>query len=377
MPLSPLHNKTAIVGVGFTPIARHGDRSLTSFAVEAALDAIRDAGLTPQEIDGYVGCPNAPNASAAHADGVDEVSAGLVVRTLGIQDAGWVVDVNGLPTAAMVTAAQALHAGACSYVLIVRAMWNPQGTRYNQNRRTGAAGAEQFTLPYGLGSGGGPHALRLQRYLHENAATREELFEVVNAGRTHAQLNTVAYWKGRPLSLEDYMNARWIYEPLCLFDCDIPVTAAGALVMTTAERARDLPHKPAYIAGYASTHQPMSTIFETSGVDRKDVQVAQIYDGFAPFVWYWLEALGFCAPGEAHAFTRDGNIQLGGKLPVNTFGGNLGEGRLHGFGHVREGALQIMGRAGQRQVPNAEHCLLAVGQLTPGLTRYLVMLSAG
>jgi acetyl-CoA acetyltransferase len=83
-------------------------------------------------------------------------------------------------------------------------------------------------------------------------------------------------------------------------------------------------------------------------VARQDVQVAQVYDGFSPFVWYWLEALGFCGKGEAHSFTRDGRIQLGGSLPINTFGGNLGEGRLHGFGHVREGALQVMGRAGER-----------------------------
>lgn len=377
MPLSEIHNKTAIVGVGFTPLLRHGDRSLTSFGLQAALAAIEDAGLKPEDIDGYVGSPNAPNASADHADGVDEVSAGLMVRSLGLTDATWVVDVNGLPTASIVTAAQALHAGACNYALIVRAMWNPMGTRYNQNRKSGASGADQYTLPYGLGSGGGPHALALQRYMHQYSATREELFEVVNADRTHARLNPWAYWKDRELTLEDYQNARWVYEPLCLFDCDIPVTAAGALVMTTAERARDLPHKPAYIAGYASTHQRDGSIFEASGVARQDVQVAQIYDGFSPFVWYWLEALGFCGKGEAHSFTRDGRLQLGGSLPVNTFGGNLGEGRLHGFGHVREGALQVMGRADQRQVPSVEHCLLAIGQLTPGLTRYLVMLSAG
>mgnify|MGYP001594291339 FL=1 len=116
-------------------------------------------------------------------------------------------------------------------------------------------------------------------------------------------------------------------------------------------------------------------MFDAAGIGRKDVGVGQIYDGFSHFVWYWLEQLGFCGPGEAHNYIQNGRIGMGGELPLNTFGGSLGEGRLHGFGHVREAAYQIMGRAGERQVPDAKHCVVAVGVGVPGNISTYLMLS--
>ena len=221
------------------------------------------------------------------------------------------------------------------------------------------AGPEQFTIPYGLGAAGGRFALWLQRYMHEYGATREELFEVARIARENAQRNPRAIWHGaKPLTLDDYLTSRWVYEPMCLFDADMPVTAAGAFVMTTAERAQDLPHA-ALLASYG-VNRP-ERVFAEAGITPADVQVAQIYDGFSLMVWNWLERLGFCGPGEAHAFTQGGRIARGGSLPLNTFGGSLGEGRLHGMGHVREAALQAMGRAGDRQVPNVRHSLVQVG----------------
>lgn len=360
------------MGVGYTPVVRHSHRSVGSLAVEAALGAIADAGLTPGDIDGYVGCPRASSA----ADGLEEVSRGFMVGELGLREPRWAVDVDGLPTDGLLVASQALQTGACRYALVAGTAFSGSGARQQARGKTYGAGADQYTLPYGLGAAGGTHALRLQRYMHDYGTTREELFAVIEGQRQHAQLNPYAYWKDRDLALDEYLYSRWIYEPLCLLDCVIPVTAAGALVVTTADRAKDLPHQPAYIAGFANTRQPGSAIFESSGVDRKDVQVAQLFDGFSPFVWYWLEALGYCGIGEAHSFTQDGRIRLGGALPVNTFGGDLGEGPLRGLGHLREAAVQVMGRGGDRQVQDVEHCLVAVGQFTPGLIRYLVMLSA-
>jgi acetyl-CoA acetyltransferase len=366
---SAIRNKTAIIGVGYTPLVRHPERSPDSFALEAALGAIADAGLTPADIDGYAGCPmGAPG----------DVPSNSMLRALGLKEPPWVFDVQGGPTHGLATAMHALHAGFCRYALVLMVMSN------QANRRSGngpgpfmVAGPSQFSLPYGLGGGGGQFALGLKRYQHEYGGSREQLFNVVKAARRHAHLNPRAYWRDRELTLEEYLNSRWIYEPLCLFDCDLPLNAAGAVVLTTADRAKDAPNGAAYIEAYASTSEPGDAIFRAAGIARKDVSVAQLYDGFSPIVWSWLETFGFCGPGEAPAFCEGGRIELGGELPVNTFGGNLGEGRLFGFGHIREAAMQVMDRAGERQVSGAAHCVVALGQPNPGIARYIFMFGRG
>lgn len=355
------HGQVAIVGIGSTEVVRHSDRSLGRLAVEAALAAIADAGLTRDDIDGYVGSPAAPNVSAVHADGLDEVSSAFMAGALGLKDATWCVDMEGMATGMVVAAAQALASGTCRYVVAVRALYNPADRHYSLATSEVAGGPAQFTLPYGLGPGGGRFALWLRRYMHDFGATRADLFEIARAARRNARLNPLAIWRaGDDLSLDDYMQARWICEPMCLFDSDMPVTAASAVVLTTADRARDLPHKPAYVASFANVVSPRR-VFDQVGIGPADVQVAQIYDGYSVMVWNWLEKLEFCGLGEAHQFTKGGRIELGGELPLNTFGGALGEGRLHGMGHLREAALQAMGRAGPRQVPDVRYSLVQVG----------------
>ena len=368
-----LRNRTAIVGVGYTPMARKTDKSLAVVAIDAAVDAIADAGLAPGDIDGYAGTPKAPNASALHWDGVDEISERYIAAALGL-NLRWAADANrGVVADGVVAGLMALITGAANYVLCVRAMYDRPGVRYAASDREAAGGPEQFTAPYGVGIGA--ISLWLQRYMHDYGATREDLFNVVGTLREHAQLNPCAYWRGKPLTLDDYLGARWVYEPMCLYDYDIPVTGAGAVVLTTSDRATALPHRPAYVAGFANTRDRGDAVFAESGVDRGAVQAAQLYDGFSPIVWMWLEKLGFCGRGEAHEFTRDGRIKLGSELPVTTFGGSQGEGRLHGMGHVREGAMQVMGRAGERQVPGLENCLVALGfDAVPG---WVLMLSRG
>jgi acetyl-CoA acetyltransferase len=349
----------AVIGVSSTPIERATTRSITDIAIEAVLSAVSDAGIALDHVDGYVGCPDAPNPTAAHADGFDEISCRFMVATLGLQKASWYQDVEGMATGMVAAAAHALAAGTCKYIVGVRALYNPRDRRYSATEATHVAGPQQFKIPYGLGAAGGRFALWLQRYMHDYGATREELFEIARNARENARRNPLAIWNGSPeLTLEQYASSRYIYEPMCLYDADMPVSGAVAFVMTSAERAVHAPHA-AYLASFAVNDA--RRLFEGAEISPQDVQVAQLYDGFSLMVWDWLERLGFCRPGEAHAFTQNGRISRTGSLPLNTFGGALGEGRLHGAGHLREAVLQAMGRAEQRQIDDVRHSLVQVG----------------
>jgi acetyl-CoA acetyltransferase len=370
-------NETAIVGIGGTRMERRPGRSLGALALDAALAAIEDAGLTPADIDGYAGTPPGVNLTAHHWDGVDEISGTYVVNGLDLKNVRWIIDsTKGLTCDAVVEAVHALNAGAVTHVLIVRGMYVPTNVRYAEQGLAEAGGAVQFMAPYGAASGILRAAMELQSYMHAYGATKADLYHVAKTLRDHALRNPWSYWYGKkPLTEDEYLSARMIFDPMCLFDCDIPTTGAGAVVMTTADRARHLRHKPAYVRALATAAEGYKNVWPKSGLTPRDVQVAQIYDGFLPFFWEWLENLEFCGPGEAHAFTRDGNITFGGRLPYTTFGGSLCEGRLHGMGHLREGALQVMGRAGERQVPNVQHSLVTMGsKRVPGAA---IMLDAG
>jgi acetyl-CoA acetyltransferase len=182
-----------------------------------------------------------------------------------------------------------------------------------------------------------------------------------------------SYWHGRPISADDYLDARVIADPVGVLDCDLPVDGVAAFVLTTAERARDLPHRPVYVAGYAQgsprrprlpTHWPLDDIMEAgfeiarrleaaAGMSLAEVDLPQLYDGFSPFVYFWLEALGYCPVGEAHRFVQDGGIATGHGLPVLSGGGALGNGRMHGVPQMLECYLQLSRRAGDRQLPQA------------------------
>ncbi len=371
----PNPQRPAIVGVGYTELVRQSSEGLAAIAARAALAAIDDAGLTVADIDGYVSAPAATNASARHVDGVDEVSAGLMVSELGLRPA-WAEDLTGFPPAVIERAAQALAAGDCRYLVFVRALYNPVGVRYQATDRPLVSGPEQFMLPYGISMAGGRHSLWLLRYMHDFGATRTELFTVVANARANAALNPHAFWRNRPLELGDYLDSRWIYEPMCIFDCDMPVTGAGAIILTTADRAADRPHRPAYISAIAPNHPADGTLLHSLGIGRADLQSAQLYDGYSHFVWYWLEQAGLVGRGEAHTFVHEGRTALRGEFPVNTSGGSLGEGRLHGFGHLREAAMQVMGRAGERQVPNLQNCLVVAGPGYPGLPAPALLITA-
>jgi acetyl-CoA acetyltransferase len=275
----------------------------------------------------------------------------------------------------IIEAANALIAGASDYVLIWRAMHRPDarpaGTvSVGAPRATGDA---QFMAPWGCSSIVQWHALAWQRYMHRFGATREALAALALNSRRNANLNPRAFFFSQPMSREDYFNARWIAEPLCLYDCDVPIDGCVALVMTTAERARGLKNPPAYIAGWGQNTAPRRTLlhyalddymecggslarklWSSADLGPGDMDAAELYDGFNPSTLYWLEAAGFCHLGEGGSFVQNGRIALEGELPLNTFGGSLSEGRMHGMGHIAEAVRQVTGRAEQRQLKHAE-----------------------
>ncbi|MEZ5650695.1 MAG: hypothetical protein R3E87_09140 [Burkholderiaceae bacterium] len=363
----------AIIGFGGSEIVRRSDRGITAFGLDAAIAALADAGLDRDEIDGYVGAPWAPAADAVSADGADELTFRTLLPALGLENARFAQDLHKAFATDMVqSAALALKAGQCRYVLGVRAMANLNVPAPGAGAQPEQAfGVGQYSMPYGYHIAGARFATRLRRYMADHGVTREDLFETVSLHRRHARLNPLAIWRDKPLSRDQYLEAPMIASPHCLFDCDMPVYGAAAFVMA---RAADVPAgaRPAWVSGWSGQYRPHD-VFERSGLSPVDVSACQLYDGFSSMVYEWLEAFGFVPAGQAARFIRDGHAEIGARLPLNTFGGSLGEGRLHGIGHLREAYLQVSGRAGERQLRQADHCLVQIG---PYDLSSFVMLSA-
>ena len=365
--------KVAIAGVGFSAIDRRTRTPLGAYALSAAKAAVEDCGLSLKDVDGLATYPPAPFVGAVNRDGEDIITVEFFLNRPEFGEIKWYSQAGeGLVVTAVRDAVNALIAGACTYALVWRAMYVPPGT-YGRGELDAVVGDDQFTAPYGCISPLQWHALVYRHYLDTYGAKREAMAALVLNSRRNANRNDHAIFAERTLSQEEYLAARMISEPLCLFDCDVPVTACVAVVLTTAERARDLPRPPAYVAAasqqtanrsipihytltdHIASGRPFADrLWADAGRGPKDMSAVQLYDGFAPSTWYWLESAGFCGRGEAHAFVQDGRIALDGELPDNTFGGALSQGRLHGMGHLAEAVLQVSDRAGPRQIPGAE-----------------------
>jgi acetyl-CoA acetyltransferase len=365
--------KIAVSGVGFSNITRSAETPLAAHALQAAQAAVEDSGLAMSDIDGLATYPELPARGHAIVDGISVVSVNCMMAMLKLPNLSWHVQVDTVNIGGAVQQAiNALLAGVCKYALVWRAMHNPRGT-YQNLPGAYAHGPDQFTAPYGFGGPGQGMAVAYTRWLEKHNQNREKMATLAVTQRKHANKNPRAYFYNTPLTREDYLNSRMIAYPFCLFDCDIPVQGAAAIVLTTAERARDLLPRPAYIAGYgqrmvfevagrigslsdymAAGSSSSRLTWERSGFTPKDVDVAQIYDGFSASVIYGLESYGFCGEGEALDFIQDGRIELDGELPLNTFGGSLSAGRIHGLWQIIEGAQQASGRAEERQVKDVK-----------------------
>jgi acetyl-CoA acetyltransferase len=365
-------NRVAVVGYAQSQAQRHASSSLGALTVETAREAIADAGLAVANVDGFVTASLFPTAGAhAAVDGISLVSANWLAEHLGVNPryAAGFQGFGQLP-GAVALAVNAVVSGAADYVLVHRALHNPTGS-YHANPMTEARGAQQWTVPQGYFGPLAMIALPYAEYLQRYGATREAMAAVVSEARKSGARIAWSYWHDRPLPVEEYLSEPMITDPICRLDCDIPVDGVACFLFTSVERARDLPHAPVYVAGYATgapvrhrlpLHWPLDDIMEVgaetarrlwerSGVGPTEVDLPQVYDGFSPFVYLWMESLSLCPVGEAHQLALDGGIDSDrtGALPVLSGGGALGNGRMHGVPQMLECYLQLSGRAGVRQ----------------------------
>ena len=351
---------------------KHDTRPLGALTVDTARSAIRDAGLDVDMVDGFVTGSLFPSAGSHSAeDGVSLVSANWLAQSLGINPryAAGFQGFGQIP-GAVALAVNAIASGAANYVVMHRALHNPKGS-YHGNVMREAGGGQQWTAPQGYFGPISMIALPYNEYLQRYGASREAMATVLIEARKNGARIPWSYWHDQPLSREEYLSAPMISDPICRYDCDIPVDGAAVFVFTSADRARDLPHRPVYVSGYATgspttnrlpLHWPLDDImgvgaetarrlWNSSGIGPTDVDLPQVYDGFSPFVYFWLEALGLCPVGEAHRFIEGGGIDSDRPdgLPVLSGGGALGNGRMHGIPQMLECYLQLSRRAGDRQ----------------------------
>ena len=368
---------TAIVGIAQTEFSKHLEPNECELACQVIVDACADAGIDPSEIDGL---------ASYTMEATEEVD---IVRNIGSGEITFFSQVGyggGAGCGVVGHAAMAVATGQAEVAVAWRSRKRGSGPRPWTNTSTQLRVPGQWTRPYGLLRPVDEIAMLTRRYMHEYGATRDHLANVAMAVRAHANRNPAAMMYSKPMSRDDYMAARWISEPLCLFDNCLETDGALACVITTAERARDLRHTPAYVHAFAQglppEHQTMVNFFNddpltgpawacarrlwaNAAFGPQDVDVAQIYDAFTPLILLSLEGYGFCKRGDAPGFTEDGNLEWGrGSLPVNTSGGGLSEAYVHGFNLINEGVKQLRG-ASTSQIEGAETCLVTSGEGVP------------
>lgn len=384
-----LTDRVIISGVGQSAIGRRLGRGGLDLTVEACLAAVADAGLTLAEIDGLTTYPGASQPGV----GFSGASLRDIHDALGIKP-NWVAGGVESPgqLGAVVDAMLAVAGGLADHVLCWRSIW--EGTAQGSGRRKGygsgmgrPSGLLGWQLPFGA-TAANLAGLQIRARMLRYGLTREQLASVAIAQRAHAAFNPAAIYS-EPLDLETYLEARMVSDPLCMLDCDIACDGATAFVVSRSEHAAQVDHPAVTVEALDCAHHDRftweggdditrissrwSTIWERTDFTAADVDVASLYDGFSVFVLCWLEDFGFCPVGESGSWIADpARISLGGELPINTAGGQLSGGRLHGFGHLHEACLQIRGDAGARQVAGAGLAAVGVGAANSGTTAMLL-----
>ncbi|MGE3621094.1 MAG: thiolase family protein [Acidimicrobiia bacterium] len=371
-----MNGAVAITGVGYSDaIGRDTGFSEGQLALQACRAAIADAGLEIADVDGLSMFPHRNSPPSPYAG----PPLNYVQRSLGMRHLSWWQAYSGehAQLGAMVGSMDALAAGRCNHVVCYRAHL-AQTRRYTVGGAdpTQAFDEDEFALPYGAGGGTARGALWAARYMARHDVSQVELGSVSINGRAHAVHNPRAWWR-TPVTIDDYLRSRWISTPLKLLDCDYPIDGAVAVVLSRGEAAAST-RAPVWVEAtgtgpgpatdwitwpekseMAATHAAAKMWAQTA-LTPSDVDVAEVYDGFSFFTLMWLEALGLAEVGRSGAWLLDGGGQLDGSLPVNTDGGQLGVGRLHGFGKVAQAALQLRGEA-PNQVEGAAVAVASAG----------------
>lgn len=375
--VSPIRDRTAIVGIGQTDFAKGLEGSETALACRAIRAALDDAGIAPHDVDGLFSYT------------MEDMREVEVARNLGMGDITAFSQVGyggGAGCGVIGQASLAVATGQCTVAVAWRA--RKRGTRSSRpwaQVATGIPGPAQYSRPFGLLRPVDEIALLARRYMHEYGLTRDHLANIALAFRHHANNNPDALMHERELTREDYLSARWISEPLCLFDNCLETDGALAVVVVGADRAKDTPRAPAYVHAFAQglnrQHQVMTNyhgedplegpawataqkLWSLAEFGPHDVDVAQLYDAFSPLIVLSLEGYGFCARGEGGPFTDNGALEVGGRLPTNTSGGGMSEAYVHGFNLITEGVRQIRGDS-TNQVDGARTCLVTSGEGVP------------
>lgn len=376
-----LHNEAVIVGIGQTDFTKNSGRSEVQLAAECTKAAIADAGLEASDIDGM---------TSFTLDTSDETE---VARNVGCGDLTFFSRIGyggGAAVGIVHQAAMAVATGAAKYVVGFRALNGRSGQRYSQGVSGNIVTSDLvhwgYYMPFGLLTPTSWVAMFTQRYMHQTGCKSTDLAEVCMAQRAHAVKNPNAFFYERPMTLDDHQTSRMICDPLRLYDCCQETDGGCAFVITTPERAKDLAQKGAVIRGIAQgsgeDQEQMTSFYrgdiariyemevvakqmwEVAGMSARDIDAAIIYDAFSSIVLFQLEAFGFCEPGEAKDYVKDGALGVGGRLPTNTHGGQLSESYIHGINGVNEGVRLIRGTSVNQPEKN-DHVLVTAGVGVP------------
>jgi len=377
-----LEKQACISGIGQSAINRTPTVYPFLLAVEACRAAIADAGLEIEDIDGAACWPG---GQSGVGEGFGAASVGDIKSSLGLK-LNWYASGEGAGQyAPIVNAIAAVSAGLANHVLCWRALgerWVPAYGRANQagGPPPPTGGWMQWSAPYWAPSAANWTALHAGVHMHKYGVTREQMAAIPIVQRRNAGLNPKAIYR-EPLTMEAYLDARMVSTPICLYDCDVPCDGTTAVIVSRLDAGRSLRHKPIRFEAVGSSasdrmdtwwarddfphmmmHDAARMMWSRTDLKPKDVGSAHLYDGFTYLTMFWLEALGFMKEGDVGAFIEGGSrISLDGELALNTNGGQLSEGRMHGFGHLHEAVTQLRGHAGERQVRDLKVSVTGVG----------------
>ena len=366
-----VENRAVITGAGQSQLGRRIGRTGLDLACEAALRAIADAGLTPDDIDGVASYPGPVTAEA----GFVGATTHDIRNALGLRSTWYA---SGVETpgqiGTLLDACSAVASGRADHVLCFRSVWEAtaqaaagraEALTKNKGRISGHPG---YRMPFGAASAANWISMYAQRYMHEFGLTRSQLGQVAINARRNAALNPNAIFTA-PMSLEDYLEVRMISYPFGLYDCDIPADGATAIIVSRREAAVGLRRPPLTIeaAGTAMyerhswdqradlttmvSHDAADAMWKTTSLTPADIDFACLYDGFSYLTLQWIDAFGFCEHGQAGVFMEEvDRFSKDGDFPINPHGGQLSAGRLHGYGFLHEACVQLWGDAGDRQI---------------------------